>query len=130
MHQNPTADRFFARQTESHQALLEWARGLIFKALPQVKEVVKYGVPMYEYLGILCYLNVWKKKIVELAFMRGVDLMPVCPHLIAEDRTQIAGIQLEVINEEEELKILHTLFEAAKWQETRSSLKKKKQTSR
>ncbi len=130
MHQNPTADRFFARQTESHQRLLEWARELIFKALPQVKEVMKYGVPMYEYLGILCYLNVRKKKIVELAFMRGVELMPVCPDLISGDRTQIAGIQLKEINEVTELAIFHTLFEAAKWQETRSLRKKTKAVHR
>ena len=51
---NPTVDVYIAKAAPFAQPVLNHLRELIHKACPEVEENIKWGMPSFEYKGMLC----------------------------------------------------------------------------
>ena len=54
-------DAYIEKSADFAQPIMIHLRGLIHKACPQVSETVKWGMPSFEYKGILCGLAAFKQ---------------------------------------------------------------------
>ena len=68
------ADQYFADLDESIRELGANLRALILGALPDSREVIKWGVPVYEKDGLVCSLRGGKGYVAFQFFEAGVKL--------------------------------------------------------
>lgn len=68
------ADQYFADMDASIQEIGTSLRALIINALPGSKEVIKWGVPVYEKKGLVCSLRGGKGYVALQFFEAGVEL--------------------------------------------------------
>ncbi len=72
---NTAIENYLADQLPEHQEILYLLRSFVLEAAPGVVEEYKWKTPFYSYQGLLCYLNVdRKRKQVYLGFYRGAEL--------------------------------------------------------
>ncbi len=81
-------DHFLEPLTSHQQHLIIMAHDTLLQYLPEVRFSMKWGVPFYEYLGNLCYLNKHQASIY-IGFYRGQEL-PHQPLLIKKDLKLVA----------------------------------------
>jgi uncharacterized protein YdeI (YjbR/CyaY-like superfamily) len=71
---DPRIDAYIERSAPFAKPILTHLRKLVHKASPKVKETVKWGMPAYEYKGLVCSfasfkqhcaLNFWKQSLME-----------------------------------------------------------------
>ena len=71
---DPRIDAYIEKSAEFAQPILTHLRKLVHKACPDVKETIKWGMPSFEYKGILCgfaafkqhaTFGFWKQKLME-----------------------------------------------------------------
>ncbi len=71
---DPRVDAYIEKSAEFAQPILTHLRKLVHKACPDVKETIKWGMPSFEYKGILCgfaafkqhaTFGFWKQKLME-----------------------------------------------------------------
>lgn len=70
---HPKVQEFLEKQSPDEQAVLQFLRAEIFRALPVVREDFKWGVPYYRARKSLAFLNV-RKGVVEIGFTHGIHL--------------------------------------------------------
>ena len=58
---NPKVDAYIAKAAPFAQPVLNHLRDLIHKTCPEVEENIKWGMPSFEYKGILCVLASFKQ---------------------------------------------------------------------
>jgi hypothetical protein len=68
-----TPEEYFAALNEPAQTLAREVRALVMANQSDINEEMKWGIPCYSRLGILCYLNAAPKGVV-LGFMRGREM--------------------------------------------------------
>ena len=51
---NPSVDAYISKAAPFAQPILTHLRGLVHKACPEVAENIKWGMPSFEYKGLLC----------------------------------------------------------------------------
>ena len=68
-----TPDMYFAALDEPYKSTALAIRALVLGTEPDVKEVIKYGIPFFVRKGMVCYLNV-NKSGVTLGFTSGTQL--------------------------------------------------------
>jgi uncharacterized protein YdeI (YjbR/CyaY-like superfamily) len=74
MPKNPKVDEYIANSKEFAQPILKKLRALVHQAHPDIEETIKWGMPMFEYKGILfnmasfkqhCAFGFWKQKLIK-----------------------------------------------------------------
>lgn len=75
------ADTFFDSLNEPIASLARELRGVIRKALPQVSEAIKWGMPVYEKGGLICAIRP-AEGYVAIQFYSGAGLHD--PHKLLE----------------------------------------------
>lgn len=59
---NPAVDKYIAGAEDFAKPILEHLRNVIHEACPQVEEVIKWGIPHFDYKGdMMCILAAYKK---------------------------------------------------------------------
>lgn len=53
-------DEYLSRQADFARPLLEHMRELVHEACPDIEETIKWGVPSFEYHGLLCHMAGFK----------------------------------------------------------------------
>jgi hypothetical protein len=75
MNRSPAVDNFLFDKPDDIRLLMEILRDIIFAAVKDVEEQMKWSCPFYSKNGFLCYLNFEKKsKKVVLSFVEGFAL--------------------------------------------------------
>lgn len=85
------ADEYFAYYPQ-HQQLFYELRHIIMQCCPGVREVMRWNMPFYDYLGMMCYLAVRKTGEAELAFNEGPQMEPRPGVLQAFGRNTISSL--------------------------------------
>ncbi len=57
---DPRIDAYIAKSVPFAQPIMEHCRALIHEACPEVTETIKWGMPSFEYKGILCGFAAFK----------------------------------------------------------------------
>lgn len=74
MSKNPKVDEYIANSKEFAQPILKKLRDLVHQAHPDIEETIKWGMPIFEYKGILfnmasfkqhCAFGFWKQKLIK-----------------------------------------------------------------
>jgi uncharacterized protein YdeI (YjbR/CyaY-like superfamily) len=58
---NPKVDAYIAKAAPFAQPVMKHIRNLVHKACPDVEETIKWGMPSFEYKGILCGIAAFKE---------------------------------------------------------------------
>ncbi len=64
---------FISKLSPSNRKIVKNLRGIILKAVPNVEEAIKWGMPCYSQNGMICHI-IPAKAHVSLAFSKGVGL--------------------------------------------------------
>jgi uncharacterized protein YdeI (YjbR/CyaY-like superfamily) len=67
---DPRVDAYIAKQQEFATPILKQIRETIHEASPEIQETIKWGVPAFEYKGLLCGIAAFKEYCV-LGFWKG-----------------------------------------------------------
>jgi len=71
---NPKVDEYIAKSADFAQPILNKLRELVHQAHPDIEETIKWGMPNFEYKGMLfnmaafkqhCAFGFWKQKLIE-----------------------------------------------------------------
>lgn len=71
---NPAVDAYIAKSADFAQPILTRLRALMHKACPQIEETIKWGVPHFQYQGIVANMaafrqhasfGFWKRKLMD-----------------------------------------------------------------
>lgn len=54
-------DQYIMKSAEYARPILEHFRALVHKAVPEVTETIKWGMPHFEYQGVLCHMAAFKQ---------------------------------------------------------------------
>ncbi len=84
----PKIDDYILKSKDFAQPILNHLRYLIHKACPQVKESIKWGMPAFDYYGLLCNIAAFKAHAV-FGFWKGVLIVDPNKHL--QDRSNNGG---------------------------------------
>jgi uncharacterized protein YdeI (YjbR/CyaY-like superfamily) len=57
---DPRVDAYIRRSAEFAQPILTHLRELVHRACPQARETIKWGIPHFEYHGVLCSMAAFK----------------------------------------------------------------------
>jgi uncharacterized protein YdeI (YjbR/CyaY-like superfamily) len=63
-------DAYVAKSQEFAQPILNHLRKLIHRAIPEVEETIKWGMPFFDYKGPLCNIAAFKQHVV-FSFWKG-----------------------------------------------------------
>lgn len=69
----PTVDDYFASLTGWQAGVAGRLRAIVKGSLPGVTEEIKWGQPVFDYHGPVCYLRAFERH-VNFGFVRGSDL--------------------------------------------------------
>jgi uncharacterized protein YdeI (YjbR/CyaY-like superfamily) len=59
---NPKFDDYIAKSTDFAKPILEYLRKIVHETCPEVEEVIKWGIPHFDYKGdMMCILAAYKK---------------------------------------------------------------------
>ena len=67
-------DEYISRQVPEVQEKLESIRNAIFEVAPEAKEKISYGMPAYDYNGILVYYATYKNHIGFYPASNGIEV--------------------------------------------------------
>ncbi|MCB0380848.1 MAG: YdeI/OmpD-associated family protein [Flavobacteriales bacterium] len=74
MPKNPKVDEYIAKSAEFAQPILSKLRALVHQVNPDIEETIKWGMPNFEYKGMLfnmaafkqhCAFGFWKQKLIK-----------------------------------------------------------------
>lgn len=68
------ADKFFDSMSEPAASLARELRGLIRRAAPKATESIKWGMPVYEGIGLICAIRPFKKYVALQFYASGTSL--------------------------------------------------------
>jgi len=98
-----------------HREIVEELDRLIINSSDKIKFKFSYGIPFYEYIKNLCYINCKKTGEVEIGFWNGKDLHNI-PGLEFKGRVMIKSFTYNLVEEIEEEILIFTLQEAIRVQ--------------
>lgn len=61
MNKNPKVDEYIANAAAFAQPILNKVRALIHQAHPDIEENIKWGMPSFDYKGIVCHIAAFKQ---------------------------------------------------------------------
>jgi len=73
METNPKIDEYISKSPDFAKPILQKLRNLVYQAHPEIKESIKWGMPNFEYKGLLvnmaafknhCSFGFWKSKLI------------------------------------------------------------------
>jgi uncharacterized protein YdeI (YjbR/CyaY-like superfamily) len=84
---DPRIDAYIARSAPFSQPIMEHLRELVHETCPEVEETIKWGMPSFQYKGILCGLAAFKQH-CSFGFWKSSLLND--PHGVLKDQEQAA----------------------------------------
>lgn len=137
MSKNPKVDEYIANSKEFAQPILNKLRALVHQAHPDIEEKIKWGMPSFEYKGMLfgmssfknhCAFGFWKQKLIKgldgsedgmgsLGKLKSLEDLPSDEILLMLMKEAILlnekGIQLpKVTQKSQEMEVPNSLLEA------------------
>lgn len=137
MSKNPKVDEYIANSKEFAQPILNKLRTLVHQAHPDIEETIKWGMPSFEYKGMLfgmssfknhCAFGFWKQKLIKgldgsedgmgsLGKLKSLEDLPSDEILLMLMKEAILlnekGIQLpKVTQKSQEMEVPNSLLEA------------------
>lgn len=67
---DPRIDDYIEKSAEFAKPILHYIRALIHRAHPEIRETIKWGMPNFEYRGLLCHMAAFKQHCA-LGFYKG-----------------------------------------------------------
>ena len=119
---NRLVDQYIESLPEEKQELCEYIRQLIFENVHGVEERFSYKLPVYHYFGMFMFMNNTKEGI-DVAFMRGKDLLEAFPQLEPKDRAIIASVCIKNKKDIVKYDIPQMIITAAAWNQEAKQLK-------
>ena len=119
---NRLVDQYIESLPEEKQELCEYIRELIFENVNGVEERFSYKLPVYHYFGMFMFMNNTKEGI-DVAFMRGKDLLEAFPQLEPKDRAIIASVCIKNKKDIVKYDIPQMIITAAAWNQEAKQLK-------
>ena len=119
---NRLVDQYIESLPEEKQELCEYIRQLIFENVHGVEERFSYKLPVYHYFGMFMFMNNTKEGI-DIAFMRGKDLLEAFPQLEPKDRAIIASVCIKNKKDIVKYDIPQMIITAAAWNQEAKQLK-------
>jgi hypothetical protein len=107
-------DAYIEALPEEKQELCNTIRELIFENVPAVEERFSYKLPVYHYFGMFMFMNNTKEGI-DVAFMRGKDLLATFPQLENKDRAIIASVCIRNKKDIMKYDVPQMIMSAAAW---------------
>jgi uncharacterized protein len=117
-----TVEEYIERASPEHQDILRAIQAVVQKHVPFVTEKISFGIPMYHYFGMCFYYNITKRHDIELCVCRGKDLQQTFPQLDAKNRSIIAGITIQKIEDIQTFDLATLLVCAVEWNEQAKKL--------
>ncbi len=137
MSKNPKVDEYIANSKEFAQPILKKLRALVHHAHPDIEEKIKWGMPSFEYKGMLfgmssfknhCAFGFWKQKLIKgldgsedgmgsLGKLKSLEDLPSDEILLMLMKEAVLlnekGIQLpKVTQKSQEMEVPNSLLEA------------------
>jgi uncharacterized protein YdeI (YjbR/CyaY-like superfamily) len=84
---DPRVDAYIAKSAPFSQPILEHIREVVHQACPEVEETLKWGMPSFEYKGLMCGVAAFKKHCT-FGFWKSSLLND--PHGVLKDQEQAA----------------------------------------
>lgn len=106
-------DYILSLENSAQADLIAAAHDLIENLIPQVKSLIKWKVPFYEYHKHLCYLNPKKGGGIEIAFIHGALFSNEQGLLQDAGRKQIKGLLIKNLKELHSDAVTEIILEAA-----------------
>ncbi len=119
---NRLVDQYIESLPEEKQELCEHIRQLIFENVHGVEERFSYKLPFYHYFGMFMFMNNTKEGI-DIAFMRGKDLLEAFPQLENKGRAIIASVCIRNKKDISAFNMRQMIISAAGWNEEAKRLK-------
>lgn len=119
---NRLVDQYIESLPEEKQELCEYIRQLIFENVDGVEERFSYKLPVYHYFGMFLFMNNTKEGI-DVAFMRGKDLLDAFPQLEPKARAIIASVCIKNKKDILRYDIPQMIISAAAWNQEANQLK-------
>lgn len=119
---NRQVDSYIESLPEDKKELCFLIRELIFENVPDVEERFSYKLPVYHYFGMFMFLNNTKKGI-DVAFMRGKDLLEAFPQLENKGRAIIASVCIKSKKDIATYDLRQMILTAANWNREAKELK-------
>ena len=107
---------------ENKKELCLQIRELIFENVPDVEERFSYKLPVYHYFGMFMFMNNTKEGI-DVAFMRGKDLLEAFPQLENKGRAIIASVCIKNKKDIATYDLRQMILTAANWNQEAKELK-------
>ncbi len=112
-HTDKRVDAYIAKAASFAQPILEHIRELVHKACPEATENIKWGMPFFEYKGVICGMAAFKQH-CSLSFWKGALLSD--PHQLLEQGERTAMGQMGRITSLQDLpadRVLLSYFKEA-----------------
>lgn len=84
---DPRVDAYIDRSKEFAVPILEHLRATVHKACPEVEEIIKWGMPYFDYKGMMCWMASFKQHCV-FGFWKAALMKD--KKLIANAKSEIA----------------------------------------
>ena len=72
---NPRVDAYIAKSADFAKPILTRIREIVHEACPDVEETIKWGVPAFDYKGMMCGMAAFKQHCT-LGFWKGSLILP------------------------------------------------------
>jgi hypothetical protein len=69
-----SADGYFQKLAPGLKEAAMQLRSIVRAAAPEAKESIKWGMPVYEHHGMLCYIRAWPAYVTLGFYDQGIDL--------------------------------------------------------
>jgi len=119
---NRQVDAYIDALSEEKQELCNLLREMIFENVPEVEERFSYKLPVYHYFGMFMFMNNTKFGI-DVAFMRGKDLLETFPQLENKGRAIIASVCIKNKKDFAIHDLRQMILTAANWNQEAKELK-------
>ena len=119
---NRLVDAYIESLPEEKQELCSQIRELIWENVPGIEERLSFKLPFYHYYGMFMFLNNTKEGI-DVAFMRGKDLLEAFPQLENKDRAIIASVCIKNKKDIANYDLRQIILTAAEWNQEAKRLK-------
>lgn len=127
---NPEVDQYIAEAAEFAQPILKRLRSAFHQGCPQAAETIKWGIPNFEYHGIVGSMAAFKQH-VSVGFWRSKE-MKDSENILERRAASMSNIKFTELKEVPSVKVLASyVAQAAALNETaKSSPKNKKKASK
>jgi uncharacterized protein YdeI (YjbR/CyaY-like superfamily) len=95
---NPAVDAYIAKSAEFARPILARLRALMHKACPQIEETIKWGVPHFEYQGVVANMAAFRQ-LASFGFWKQKLMTDPAGYFPSEDDSSMGGRKIRAMAE-------------------------------